>query len=83
VKAKVYVTLKPGVLDPQGKTVEQSLARLGLNKITGVRVGKYIEVTLKDGLSKVEAETHLKAACEKLLSNTVIENYRFELKGSA
>jgi phosphoribosylformylglycinamidine synthase subunit PurS len=77
VKARVYVTLKRGVLDPQGKAVCASLHQLGHREVTDVRVGKCMEVTL-GGLPRQEAEQRLKAMCEKLLANTVIEDFRFE-----
>ncbi|MGH9749579.1 MAG: phosphoribosylformylglycinamidine synthase subunit PurS [Candidatus Polarisedimenticolia bacterium] len=79
MKARVYVTLKRGVLDPQGKAVCTSLHQLGYREVTDLRVGKYMEVTL-GGLPRREAEQRLKAMCEKLLANTVIEDYRFEIQ---
>jgi phosphoribosylformylglycinamidine synthase PurS subunit len=79
LKARVYVTLKRGVLDPQGKTVCSSLHQLGYREVTDVRVGKYMEVTL-GGLPRQEAEERLRLMCEKLLANTVIEEYRFEFQ---
>ena len=78
MKARVYVTLKRGVLDPQGKTVCSSLHQLGYREVTDVRVGKCMEVSL-GGLPRREAEQRLKLMCEKLLANTVIEDYRFEI----
>ena len=78
LKARVFVTLKRGVLDPQGKTVCASLHQLGYREVTDVRVGKYMDVTL-GGLPRREAEQRLKLMCEKLLANTVIEDYRFEI----
>lgn len=78
-KAKVYVTLKKGVLDPQGKTIKQALEHLEFKGIEDVRLGKYIEITLNN--SKVDAEKEIKEMCEKLLANTVIEDYRFEIEG--
>ena len=78
MRAKIYVTLKPGVLDPQGKAVEHSLHDLGFDEVGDVRQGKFLEVelTTKD---KAKAEADLEDMCKKLLSNTVIENYRIEL----
>ncbi len=73
------MTLKKGVLDPQGKTVERALNSLGFQEIKDVRVGKYIELSLPNDLTLEKAEDQLKQICEKLLSNTVIEDYRFEL----
>jgi phosphoribosylformylglycinamidine synthase PurS subunit len=72
VKVKVYVTLKPGVLDPQGKAIEHALAGLGFGGVEGARVGKLIELDLADDTADVDA------MCRKLLANTVIENYRIE-----
>ena len=78
VKAKIHVTLKQGILDPQGKAIEQALATLGYTSASNVRVGKYLELDLKE-TAKDKAETQVKAMCEKLLANTIIEEYRFEL----
>ena len=77
MKAKVYVTLKSGVLDPQGQAVARALGRLGFSEVKDARIGKYIEVQLADDVKDVEA--HLKQMCEKLLANTVIEEYRYEI----
>ena len=77
--AKVYVTLKNGVLDVQGKAVKHSLETLGFNEVSDVRIGKFIELKLSDKIAKVDAEKHVKDMCEKLLANTVIESYRVEL----
>lgn len=76
--AKVYVTLKKGVHDPQGEAVRHTLGSMGYKDVNGVRVGKYIEVTLADK-TREAAEVTLKEICEKLLANTVIESYRFEI----
>jgi len=78
VKAKVHVFLKPGVLDVQGKAVEQALHGLGWSGVEGVRVGKTIEFDLKSA-DRTAAEVEVKAMCDKLLANTVIESYRVEL----
>ena len=78
MKAKVYVTLKKSVLDPQGKTVQHALATLGFGEVKDVRMGKYIELEL-GAIDRAQAEQKVKAMCEKLLANTVIEEYRFEL----
>jgi phosphoribosylformylglycinamidine synthase len=75
--AKVYVTLKPGVLDPQGKAVQHALETLGFKGVQDVRVGKYIELNLS-GLPKSDAEARVKQMCEGLLANMVIEKYRIE-----
>ncbi|OGQ16803.1 MAG: phosphoribosylformylglycinamidine synthase [Deltaproteobacteria bacterium RIFCSPHIGHO2_02_FULL_40_11] len=76
---KVYITLKPSVLDPQGKTVQKSLENLGFKDVKDVRVGKYIEVQLSDTLKKEEAQKQIQKMCERLLANTVIENYSFHI----
>src|SRR5690606_10387009 len=78
VRAKVHVFLKPGVLDVQGKAVEQALHGLGWPQVDNVRVGKTIEFDLKS-TDRAAAEDEVKAMCEKLLANTVIEGYRVEL----
>lgn len=77
--AKIYVTLKNGVLDPQGKAVQHSLESIGYKETLDVRIGKFIEVKLTD-MPKSEAEKKVKDMCEKMLANTVIENYRFEIE---
>ena len=79
MRAKVHVSLKQGVLDPQGKAVGDALGRLGFGEVGGVRVGKTIELELKDGVSKADAEKRVKEMCEKLLANTVIERYSIEI----
>jgi phosphoribosylformylglycinamidine synthase len=80
VKARVHVTLKPGVLDPQGKAIEQALAALGFTGVEGVRQGKVIELDLAAGDPEA-AHSAVREMCEKLLANTVIENYAIELDG--
>ena len=80
MKARVTVTLKPGVLDPQGKAIEGALKSLGIAGVESVRQGKVFDVELA-GNDRNMAETALKAACERLLANTVIENYRVEVLG--
>jgi phosphoribosylformylglycinamidine synthase PurS subunit len=80
MKARVFVTLKPGVLDPQGKAIEHALGSLGFSGVNEVRQGKLIELDLSES-DPAKAEEALKAMCEKLLANTVIENYRIELEG--
>ena len=77
--AKVYVTLKRGVLDPQGSAVARSLHSLGYQEVADVRLGKFIEVKLEEGTSPDEARRRLDEMCRKLLANTVIEDYRIEL----
>lgn len=78
MRAKVHVFLKPGVLDVQGKAVENALHGLGWPQVEGVRVGKTIEFDL-NAESAAEAEAEVKQMCEKLLANTVIESYRVEV----
>jgi phosphoribosylformylglycinamidine synthase PurS subunit len=77
-KARVTVTLKNGVLDPQGKAIEGALKSLGIEGVESVRQGKVFEIELADG-DKTKAEAALKAAADKLLANTVVENYRVEV----
>ncbi|MDE0146371.1 MAG: phosphoribosylformylglycinamidine synthase subunit PurS [Nitrospira sp.] len=79
IRAKIHVTLKPGILDPQGRAIRQSLGTLGFDSVTDVRVGKFLEIELNQDDS-VEAEAQLKAMCETLLANTVIEEYQYELE---
>jgi phosphoribosylformylglycinamidine synthase len=74
IKARVTVTLKNGVLDPQGKAIEHALTGLGFDGVGSVRQGKVFDVELS-GTDRARAETDLKAMCDKLLANTVIENY--------
>jgi phosphoribosylformylglycinamidine synthase len=78
MKARVTVMLKQGVLDPQGEAVRHALGSLGFEGVTGVRQGKVIELDLAHA-DKVAAEAEVKAMCEKLLANTVIESYRVEI----
>jgi phosphoribosylformylglycinamidine synthase len=77
-KAKVYITLKKSVLDPQGKTVLHALETLDFKDIQDVRVGKYFEVTMSVADRK-KAEEELRAMCDRLLINPVIEDYTFEI----
>jgi phosphoribosylformylglycinamidine synthase len=74
MKARVFVTLKPGVLDPQGKAIHHALEGLGFGGVEDVRAGKLIELDLVDGTSDADIEE----MCRKLLANTVIENFRIE-----
>ena len=80
MKARITVTLKNGVLDPQGKAIEGALQSFGLEGIDSVRQGKVFDIEL-DSNDPSKAEGLLKSACEKLLANTVIENYRVEILG--
>lgn len=78
MKARVHVTLKPGVLDPQGKAVEGALAALGFAGVESVRQGKFLEIELT-GDDRDAAERQVAEMCEKLLANTVIEKYDVEI----
>lgn len=80
LKATVYVTIKQGVLDPQGVAVQGALHSMGFQEVESVRIGKYMELSL-DTDDRAEAERRLKEMCEKLLANTVVEDYRYELEG--
>ena len=74
MKRRIYVSLKPGVLDPQGRAVHHALDGMGFAGVNDVRIGRFIELDVEEGVS----EDDLKSMCEKLLANTVIENYRIE-----
>lgn len=78
MKARVYVTLKEGVLDPQGEAVRRALGSLGFEGVTDVRQGKVIEIALED-TDRAAAEERVARMCEALLANTVIEDYRVEI----
>lgn len=78
--ARVHVTLKPGVLDPQGKAIVNALKSLGFSGISGVRQGKYIELALEEADAE-EARAAVEDMCRRLLANTVIEDYTIELDG--
>jgi phosphoribosylformylglycinamidine synthase len=78
-QAQIYVTLRPSVLDPAGTAVQSGLKHLGYENVEQVRIGKYIEMTLT-AASVADAEQQLHHACDQLLANPVIENYRFDLK---
>ena len=78
MKAKIKVTLRNGVLDPQGKAIEGALGSLGFSGVNSVRQGKFFEVDLAE-TDKAKAKAALKQMCEKLIANTVIENYDIEL----
>jgi phosphoribosylformylglycinamidine synthase subunit PurS len=80
MKARIFVTLKSGILDPQGKAIEGALKSLGVNGVASVRQGKVFDIEIEGG-DRAKAETELKSAAEKLLANTVIENYRIEVSG--
>ena len=78
--AKVYITLKPTVNDPQGLTIKGALHNLGFTSVEDVRAGKYIEVRIEES-DPTKANEQVNQMCGKLLANPVIENYRFELEG--
>ncbi len=79
--AKIHINYKKGVLDPQGNAVQNALNDLGFQEVQEVCLGKYLEIRL-DGVSREDAETRVREMCEKLLANTVIESYRFELSSA-
>ena len=79
MKARVFVTLKNGVLDPQGKAIGHALNNLGFDAVGEVRQGKVIDIELADK-NESQARANLKEMCEKLLANTIIEKYEIELK---
>ncbi len=77
-KVRVYVTLKRGVLDPQGSAVGRALRSMGYEEVEDVRLGKFIEVSVKEGQDEAALKGRLDEMCKRLLANTVIEDYRFE-----
>ena len=79
MKAKIIITPKKAVLDPQGKTVQNALSHMGYTGVGAVHVGKYLEIEL-NGTDKESARQQIDSACHKILSNPVIEDYRFELE---
>ncbi len=78
-KARVFVTLKRGVLDPQGSAVNRALHALGYGEVSDVRLGKVVELTLDGKVPEADERARLEEMCKKLLANTVIEDYRIEL----
>ena len=78
MKAKIHITLKNGVLDPQGKAIAGTLHNMGFGDVADVKQGKFIEIDLK-GTDTAKAKAQLEEMCQKLLANTVVENYRYEL----
>lgn len=78
MKARVHITLKNGVLDPQGKAIQHALGALGFDGVDDVRQGKYIELDLRE-TDKAKAQANVEEMCKKLLSNMVIENYTIEI----
>ena len=87
MKARVYVTLRSGILDPQGRAVQKTLSGLGFDDVQDVRVGKYIELEIAEkpsgdpGADRRNARERITAMCDRLLANPVIEDYRIELDG--
>ncbi|RDI36687.1 phosphoribosylformylglycinamidine synthase subunit PurS [Falsibacillus pallidus] len=77
-KVKVYVTLRESVLDPQGNAVKQSLHSMSYKEVSDVRIGKYMELTIEKSEKDVEAQ--VKEMCSRLLANTVIEDFRYEIE---
>ena len=77
-KVKVYVTLKESILDPQGSAVQGSLKKIGYAEVADVRIGKFLELTIAD--TDRDVDTIVKEMCEKVLANTVIEKYRYEIE---
>ena len=80
MKAKIIITPKKAVLDPQGKTVQTALEHMGYTGVTGVHIGKYIEIDLAPGTDKAAAQKAINDAAHKLLSNPVIEDYKLEIE---
>ncbi|HEX8846407.1 MAG TPA: phosphoribosylformylglycinamidine synthase subunit PurS [Pyrinomonadaceae bacterium] len=80
MKAKVYVTLKPSVLDPQGKAIQHSVELLGFDGITDVRQGKYFEIALNEAVNQEQAREAATRMAREVLSNPVIEDYRVEIE---
>ena len=80
MKAKVFVTLKPGILDPQGKAIQHSVELLGFNDISDVRQGKYFEIALDEAAAAAEARAAVTRIAAEVLSNPIIEDYRVEFE---
>ena len=80
MKAQVYVSLKKSVLDPQGKTIHGALTKFGYKGLQEVRQGKYFEITLNGGISKPEAEAEVERIAREVLTNPVIEEFRFSIE---
>ena len=79
-RAKVFITLRESILDPAGTAVKGSLHKLGFQEAKDVRIGKYVEIVLDNADSADSIKYRIKAMCEKLLANTVMEDYRFEIE---
>jgi phosphoribosylformylglycinamidine synthase PurS subunit len=80
MKAYVYVSLKKSVLDPQGKTIHGALRKMGYKGLEGVRQGKYFELTLDGGVGRAEAESEVERVAREVLTNPVIEEFRYSLE---
>ena len=81
MKAYVYVSLKKSVLDPQGKTIQGALNKMGYKGLEDIRQGKYFEITLDGGLSKEDANAEVERIAREVLTNPVMEEFRFSLEG--
>jgi len=81
--ARIYITLRKGILDPQGQAVAQALRGLGFAGVADARQGKVIDVTLADGVNMGDAKTQLEKMCQQLLANPVMEDFRVEILGAA
>ncbi len=81
MKARITITLKPGVLDPQGKAIEGALHALGFGSVNGVRQGKYLEVEVAEN-DPDRARTQIERMCEQLLANTILETYTYDLEAA-
>ncbi len=79
MKAKVYVTLKPSVLDPQGKAIHHSVELMGFENVADVRQGKFFEISINEDLSESEAQAEIEKIAKNVLANPVIEDYRVEI----
>ena len=79
MKAKVYVTLKPSVLDPQGKAIHHSVELMGFENVADVRQGKFFEIAINENLSESEAQVEIEKIAKDVLANPVIEDYRVEI----
>lgn len=77
-KVKIYVTLRESILDPQGSAVQDSLVKMGYAEVEDLRIGKYLELAIKD--TERDIDTLVKEMCEKVLTNVVIEDYRYEVE---
>ncbi len=80
MKAHVYVTLKPSVLDPQGQTIQNALRKIGFSDVAAVRQGKYFAVSLADGLSPDSARTQVERIAREVLTNPVIEDFTYRIE---